>query len=251
MTGLVADFLPALRDPAAPVPRGLQDGSGRPAGRRFNVYRNNVLVSLIEALEVGFPAIRSLLGDENFRNIARGYAQTHPPKGPLMMRYGQGFPDYLAGLRALAPLPYLADVARLELALRASYHAADHIGLTGDDLAKIPPENLENTRLYLAPSVQTLRSAHPIADIHRFALNPTSPKPRPGAQDIAVLRPEFDPSPHILPPGGHAFLTALTAGQPFGNAAEIATAAAPEFDLAAMLGLLLAQNALMKKGPRT
>lgn len=244
MTGLVADFLPALRDPALPVPDGLTDGAGQPAGRRFNVYRNNVTVSLIDALTQGFPAIHSLIGEDNFRFIAKSYAGDFPPQTPLMMQYGAAFPVFLAGHSALAHLPYLADVARLELALRASYHAADHTPFTADDLARIDPENIENTVLSLAPSVQLLRSRWPIAQIHAFALTAGAPTPQSGSQDIAIFRPEFDPIFVDLPHGGHAFLTLLHASRPLGTATESATAIAPDFDLGAMLGLLLSHHAL-------
>lgn len=244
MTGLVADILPALRDPALAVPKGLTDGAGQPAGRRFNVYRNNVSVSLIDALAQGFPAIRSLIGDENFRFLARAHATAHPPDTPLMMHYGAAFPTFLAGQPALDHLPYLADVARLELALRASYHAADHAPFTADDLARIDPDTLDSTRLHLAPSVRLMRSRWPIVQIHAFALTPGAPKPFGGPQDIAVFRPEFDPVACDLPPGGHAFLSLLQASRPLGPATETATAIAPEFDLAAMLGLLLSHQAL-------
>lgn len=247
MTGLVARFLPALRDPALPVPDGLTDGTGRPAGRRFNVYRNNVTVSLIEALAQGFPAIHSLIGADNFAFVARGYATAHPPQSPLMMHYGAAFPTYLAEQSALAHLPYLPDVARLDLALRASYHAADHTPFDADDLARIAPEELENKVLHLAPGVRLLRSRWPVAQIHAFALSPDAPKPQGGPQDVAVFRPGFDPVAHELPPGGHAFLTLLQAHRPLGPATEAATAIAPAFDLGAMLALLLSQNALAQQ----
>lgn len=244
MTGLVAEFLPALRDPALAVPKGLTDGAGRPAGRRFNVYRNNVTVSLMEALAQGFPAIHSLIGADNFAIVARGYAATHPPQSPLLMHYGTAFPAFLAEQPALAHLPYLADVARLELALRASYHAADHTSFDADDLARIAPDTLETTALSLAPGVRLLRSRWPVAQIHAFALVPAAPKPQGGPQDVAIFRPEFDPVAHELPPGGHAFLTLLQANRPLGPATEAATAIAPAFDLGAMLALLLSHNAL-------
>ncbi len=58
-------FRAAILDADRPAPPDLQDGLGRPAKRRFNVYRNNVAVSLTEALEAGFPAVARLLGEEN------------------------------------------------------------------------------------------------------------------------------------------------------------------------------------------
>ena len=69
MTPATADgateFSVALLDPTQPVPEGLFDGDERPAGRRFDVYRNNVVVSLGEAILTGFPILTKLLGEAN------------------------------------------------------------------------------------------------------------------------------------------------------------------------------------------
>ena len=96
-------FSQALLAPDLPVPDGLTDGQGAPAGKRFAVYRNNVTVSLIDAPEAGFPVVVKLIGAENFRNIAREYLRKEPPVSPLIMLYGAGFPAFLASFRPLAP----------------------------------------------------------------------------------------------------------------------------------------------------
>lgn len=245
MTGLVADFLPALMDPDRPVPQGLLDGQGRPAGRRFNVYRNNVTASLIAALEQGFPAIHSLLGAENFTGLARDFVRDNPPQSRLMMHYGAAFPAFLEATPALSHLGYLGDVARLELALRRAYHAADATPLDPARLGAIPPDALTGTRFSLAPAVILLPSPWPIHAIRSFALIPGSPKPQATAQDVLITRPGFDPEAHPLPAGGAAFMSALMAGAPLGAAQEAGLAVDPAFDPAPVLGLLIAGQAII------
>ncbi|QBF32794.1 DNA-binding domain-containing protein [Thalassococcus sp. S3] len=234
-------FTTGLLDPAEPVPEGLSDGQAQPAGRRFNVYRNNVAVSLTEALHTGFPVIAKLLGRENMDGLSGLFLRAHPPSSPLMMHYGDAFPDFIAGLPQLSHLGYLPDVARLELALRRSYHAADAQPIVPETLAETPPDALMMATLTLAPSVEVIRSSWPIHAIWRFNTETDAPKPDAAAQDVLVTRPEFDPAPHVLPADGADFVETLRLGAPFGDALA---AAGDGFDLTSTLGLLLAGNAL-------
>ena len=243
MTTSQSDFRQAILDATQPVPQGLSNGKGAPAGRRFSVYRNNVAVSLTEALRTGFPTIRKLLGDENFDGLAGMFLRQHPPNSPLMMHYGDKFPDFLSQLPALSHLGYLGDVARLELALRASYHAADRTAMPTETLQNIAPDDLANRRISLAPSLQIVRSKFPLYDIWAFNMN-QGPQPGAQAQNVLITRPEFDPEPHPLPIGGASFIMGLQSGQTFGEAVESTTQIAPDFDLGTTLGLLLKGQAI-------
>ena len=238
-----AAFTQAILDARQPVPEGLLDGQGQPAGRRFSVYRNNVAVSLTEALHEGFPVIAKLLGKANMDGLAGIYLRAHPPKSPLMMHYGEDFPDFLAGMEQLAHLGYLADVARLELAIRRSYHAADATAIDPDWLGAQAPETLMMARLIPAPAVQVVRSPWPIFDIWRFNTDDDAPQPQAQGQDVVVLRPEFDPQPAPLDPGAATFIESLHHA-PLGAAAEQAATEVPDFDLGQTLALLLGGHAL-------
>ncbi len=234
-------FRAALLSPGRDAPEGLTDGAGRPAGRRFDVYRNNVAVALREALESGFPAVAKLIGPENFARAAGMFLRSTPPDTPLMMQYGAGFPEYLEDIEALQSIGYLGDVARLELTLRRSYHAADAPALDGARLAELSEEALMAARFTLSPATQVLRSAWPVLSIYRFTLTPGSPKPQARAEDVLVCRPEFDSMPHLLPAHGADFVQSLGRGARFAEAVETA---GPDFDLSATLTLLLSQGAL-------
>ncbi len=244
MTGQ-AIFTEALFDPSRAVPDGLIDPAGRPAGKRFDVYRNNVAVSLTEALERGFPVIRKLLGDTNFKGLAGLFLRRHPPSSPLLMRYGSEMPGFLEGLPQVAHLPYLSDVARLELALRESYHAADATPLGPDDFANVPPERLAEARIGIAPAVRAVASPWPILGIWRRNTLPDAPKPAMRPEEVLIVRPGFDPDPVELPPGGAAFIQSLMAGNSVGAALDMPGTPAG-FDLAATLSALISGAAITR-----
>jgi hypothetical protein len=242
MTVAQSAFRAGLLDPAHPAPPGLTDAAGRPAGKRYDVYRNNVSASLIEALEQGFPVILKLVGREFFRAVAAVHVRAAPPTSPLMMLYGAEFADFLAGFPPAQSLPYLPDVARLEYAIRLAYHAADAAPLPGTALAAIAPEALPDTRLHFAPAVRVVTSAHPILGLWRANTVPGAPAPTPGAEAVLVARPDMDPTVTLIPAPALPVLTALMAGTPLGPAFDLG---GPDTDPAALLGLLLSNGAII------
>lgn len=241
-----AAFRAGLMAPDLPVPAGLVDGAGRPAGRRYFVYRNNVAVALREALETGFPAVRALLGPQRFAHVAGLYLRQAPPETPVMMRYGAGFAAFLAGVPQLRGLGYLPDVARLEYALRDSYHAADSAALPLGEIEALSGAALMAARVTLAPSLRLLPSVWPQLSIRARALDDAAPAPPAVAEDVLILRPEFDPEAHLLPDGGARFVAALAAGRTLGAALDHA---GEDFDLAAVLPLLLQGGAIVALTP--
>lgn len=237
-----ADFTAALLNPDLPVPDGLVDAQGRPAGRRFSVYRNNVASSLTDALQTAFPVLEKLLGTDYFKALAGVFLRAHPPKSRVMMLYGDALPGFLETFPPLAHLPYLADVARLEQALREAYHAADADPIATDVLAGLPPERFIAARLRFAPAMRLIVSRYPVHSIWRANREADAPAPQMRAEAVLVLRPGYDPSPHVLPDGGAAFLTCLLAGQTVGMALEQATEG---FDLNTLLAMLIGGGAIV------
>jgi hypothetical protein len=238
----------AILDPDLPVPDGLLDGQGAPAGKRFAVYRNNVVVSLTEALATGFPVIAKLIGTQNFNAVMGEFLRRYPPRSPLMMHYGADLPAFLADFRPLAHLGYLPDTARLELALRRAYHAADATPITPESLQQMPPEALLAAHLTFAPAVQIIRSPWPIHAIWQFNIK-DGPKPPAVAQDVLITRPAYDSQMALLGPGAADFIAALQQGETLGAAHEAATTSTPDFDLSELLGQLLAGQAIITINP--
>lgn len=242
-------FAQAVLDPNMAVPQGLIDPAGRPAGKRFDVYRNNVIVSLLDAMETAFPVIQKLIGAGNFRTLSGHYVRQHPPQTPVLMFYGVDFPEFLTGFEPLAHLPYLPDVARLELARRSSYHAADAFPVAGDALSQIDPARLMDTRFTLAPTMRIVPSPYPIVDIWDFNMIDGTPPPQAAAQTALITRPELDLEMQVILPEQADFLTAIAQGDPLGAAYDAATGINPNFDLSAAIVLMLQSGLITKIQP--
>lgn len=244
----VAGFAAALADPTTPLPAGLRRPDGAAATRRYAVYRNNVAMGLREALGANFPAIRRLLGDAAFALLARDYLAARWPRTRLAFEVGRDLADFLDDFAPLADLAYLTDVARVEAAMIAAYHAADDPVLDGADLAGVAPEALPGLRLVPHRAFALVRSAYAVVTIVEAnrADGPVGAVDAGMAQDALVTRPGFEPQLRALPPGCAMFLASLGAGRPLGEAAEEALAASADFDFAGAIGVTLASGAFAR-----
>ncbi len=239
-------FVPGLIDPTHGEPASVVGPHGKGAVKRYNVYRNNVTVGLINALVATFPAVRRLTGDEFFRAMAQFYVRATPPRSKLLFEYGHDFPAFIENYEYARELPYLADVARIERAWLDAYHAPDLPVLTMQALAEVNPEALADIRLVAHPATRLVSSAFPAVSI--FALNrreetPIEPLRSFDPEDALITRPAEDVVVRHLPPGGSAFLSALLTGVAFGEAADIAVAASSEFDLSLNITGMIAAGA--------
>jgi hypothetical protein len=240
-----ATFAPALLDPACATPPVVTGPNGRAAGKRYDVYRNNVTVSLIDALAAIYPAVQRITGTDFFRAMARFHVRESPPASPLLFEYGRGFPDFIAGYEHAQTLPWLADVARLERAWLDAYHARDAAPLAPAQLAAIGPERLAGLVFTPHPAAQIVRSDFSAVTI-LAANRDGAPANRIDAstpEDALITRPGFDVIVQHLPPGGAVFAICLTEGLPLGEAAASALEASSDFDIAANIAGLIEAGA--------
>jgi hypothetical protein len=235
-------FARALLDPIAAVPLGIVGPDGEPTEKRFAVYRNNVVVGLIEALQASFPATCRLIGDEFFRAMARDYVLLEPPTSPILLDYGAGFPDFIGRFEPAESLPYLPDVARIDRAWSEAYHAADALALDANALAAIPNAQTPALRFEMHPSLRVVRSRFPALTIWRMNVADGIPAPvdlDAGGEDALIARPAADVEVRFLPPGGAEFITSIARGLPLAEAARVALNASRSFDLATNLEALI------------
>ncbi len=216
-------FARALSDPARPPPGQTKGREGRPDSRRFAVYRNNVAVGLIAAIEARYPVTRRLVGDAFFRAMAGAFVAEEKPRSPVMIHYGADFPDFVARFEPAREIAYLADVARLENAWVEAYHAAEAPALALAALGEVDPSEFDGLRLSPHPAARLLRFSHPAASM--WAAHQGAGEPRPPehwrAEDALVARPEAEVLVRILPRGGYEFARALFAGATLAEAAQM------------------------------
>ncbi|QJP14641.1 hypothetical protein G3545_13920 [Starkeya sp. ORNL1] len=95
-------------------------------------------------------------------------ADASPPRSPVLLSYGEALPDFLESFAPVAGLPYLANVARLEIARGQAHHAADAAPVTAEALAVLDPRR-PGVRVGIHPAVRLIRSAYPVATL--WAMN--------------------------------------------------------------------------------
>jgi hypothetical protein len=242
-------FARALLDPTQPCPTGLRAWNGSDPSRRFAVYRNNVVTSLVDALAESFPVVPELVGSGFFAAMARVYATRHPPTDPVLARYGGEFPEFIEQFEPAQRVPYLADVARLERLRVLAFHAADAPALSAAHIGRqlSAPQGLGASMPSLHPSVAVLASAYAVVSLwgaHQGA-GELSRVDAMHPECALVLRQDDEVLVIGIAPETAAFVRQLQGGATLAEAVSAAAAFGGGFDLSGSLALLIRHGAIV------
>jgi hypothetical protein len=240
-----AAFAGSLLDPDRATPCVVAGASRKMADKRYNVHRNNVTVSLIDALAATFPAVQRVTGVDFFRAMARSHIRTTPPTSPLLFEYGYDFPAFIEQYEYASSMPWLADTARIERAWLGAYHASDAAPLAPSALAAVPQEKLADLVFITHPATRIVRSRFSAVTIvatnrsnHQVdRIDVSTP------EDALITRPELEVFLRRLPPGGATFIESLISGRSLSDAAASALEASPDFDVAANIASMIEAGA--------
>jgi len=148
-----ADAGLVLREPAERAARGLA------------AYRANAQALAERALAAAFPTVQAMLGEADFAQLAREHWLAHPPLRGDIGEWGGELPAAIEAHAGLTAWPWLADCARLDLALHRCERAAD-ARFDAGSLTLLGDADPGELRLEPMPGFAVLASRHPIVTIH-------------------------------------------------------------------------------------
>jgi Putative DNA-binding domain len=224
-------------------------GDGFAPDERFSIYRNNVLSRLSETLREAFPVVRQIVGPLFFDYAAHTFIEGHLPSEACLATYGTAFPTFLKSFSAVSQLPYLPDVARLELSISQVVRAAPEVwqpisllrDLRGDPAL---------VRLRLTQCVQFLASEFRIDQIwiaHQENSDSMNWHIDSGAANLSIHACE-SLRLNILPRGTWEFRSCLADGNTLGRATSVALNVYPEFDISLALASLFEEHLVVAIG---
>ncbi len=132
---------------------------------RMQLYRDSAIGNIIAPLELTYPVIKDLVGDNFFDLMCHKYIEKHWPKSGNMNDYGKKFAEFIKDLEQTKSLPYLSDIARLEWLFHLSSLADDKQQSDWSKFAQLTEENLSKVKIDLHPSTMLIASDYPILKI--------------------------------------------------------------------------------------
>jgi len=206
-------------------PRGQ---AGAMAG--LDAYRRHADALAARALAAVHPVLGRLVGSDMLAQLARHLWREHPPQDGDIGQWGADLPGLLSRLPALAAMPWLADVARLEWALHHAAGAADEDPAGAAGLHRLGVDEPDQLRLRCRAGTQVLLADGPLWSIWQ------SHQQAPTAEELAactqalhegacepvlVHRAGWQAQASPMAPADAAFTQALLAGQSLGQALRL------------------------------
>jgi hypothetical protein len=243
---LQVSFVESLRNPELGTIAEHIVGDGMEPSRRIGIYRNNLHEGFLKTLDAMFPIVRTLGGEDWFRQAGIRYLAEHPSRSGNLHHVGAQFASFLTEY-VDTEFEYFADVARLEWAYQECMVAAESSNLDPSALAEVPPDEYGSLQFEIHPAVRLVRSRYPLLAIwkaHQPGGESIQVDLQMGHSNVLIARRDDHVELREIDDPTALALDAFIQGATLSQAAAALMATAPEGDLGQVLNSLFRLNTL-------
>lgn len=192
------------------------------------VYRSGLAANAKRALQVSFPTVERLVGNDCFTLLATHFLQVQPLKTGDWGEWGHQLPAWIAANTDFDEYPYLSDCAQLDWLCHQSERAADVMADTAS-LSLLGEQDPYQLTIQLCSGTALLPSSHPVVDIwnahhaanHQELLTQAAQSIANQQPQIALIfRPEWKAQVSLLNASELLWLQHMLAGHSIGSALD-------------------------------
>lgn len=202
---------------------GLNPQGSVPGEQRLSVYAEGYEIRFRDGVAEVYETVQWILGEHQFAELVKDYSEKYPSKDYNLSFVGRHLPAFISAAPLSKELPFLADLARLEWSICEAFHAFDKTPLSAEELSKVSPEILTQSKLIFQPSISVLSSDWPIFDIWNSRKKPKeeiSVDLRQRPQSVMVYRRGVKVECRILEGWQSVLLESLIQGESLETACE-------------------------------
>ncbi len=187
---------------------------------RMGIYRESSIGNITIPLQMTYPVIEDLVGEEFFSAMCREYIKSNFPVSGDMNDYGSQMAEFIEIFEPTKSLAYLPDMARLEWLFHLSSLADDKDASNWSGFADLSEAELSKVTINLHPSVQIMTSNHPILKIWEMckesgkAFDPA----KESGDNVLLMRKNLKVNLYPLADNETVFLRSIIAGYTLFNA---------------------------------
>ena len=201
----------------------------------MGVYVNAYRLRLAEFLDEDYPALRVLLGDDDFEALVEAYIDANPSRLRNARWYTARLPEFMQESENWSANALAIGLALFERALTDAYDAADAPALSIETLAEFSPQDWPRLGFTFHPSLRLIEVAAGVLDAYGAATADEQdeedeedegaledrPPDASESETIAIWRADLDPAYRQLDPDEYLALNEALAGQSFGDICQL------------------------------
>lgn len=192
---------------------------------RFGIYLEGYSLRLIEAMMDTYPALHTLLGDEDFESLCIAYIKDHPSTHFSLRYYGSELLNFICDNKLFEEMRFIHEMVEFEWKLRHAFDAKNSDLLTPEQLKLISPEKWPQLKFSLLPSFSQITFNWNTPTLWKAIIQeapPQAPDQLSSQQHWIIWRPALETQFISIEPRESELLALLENGVNFETLCEMA-----------------------------